>query len=413
MKLNKSVFGWILYDFDNSSFTTIIVTVIYSVYFRNVVVNQGELGTALWGRAISISMLMVALTAPIFGAVADFSRAKKKFLFYMTYLTVGFTALLYFVKAGNIFIGMLFFIIANFGFNSGNVFYNALLPDVAPRDQLGKVSGWGWAVGYIGGLVSLLLMLPLIHNKWINLVFPAVAVFFGLFALPTFFLLKEIRRPSKRTNYIRTAIIRIKTSFKNIKEFKELIRFIFSYLVYNDGIIIVISFAAIYGATRFDMNEKQLITYFVIANVTSMIGAFIFGYILDKIGAKRTITITLLIWIAVVVWAYFCRSLNEFYYVGLLAGIAIGSSQSSSRTMLALLTPQDKMAEFFGFYSVTGRIASIFGPLVYGEISRITGNQKWAILSVAIFFIGGALILQTVNEEKGKSTALSWIPPEN
>ncbi len=413
MKLNKNIFGWIMYDFANSSFTTIIVTVIYSVYFRNVVVNQGELGTALWGRAISISMLMVALTAPIFGAVADFSRAKKKFLFYMTYLTVGFTALLYFVKAGNIFIGMLFFIIANFGFNSGNVFYNALLPDVAPRDQLGKVSGWGWAVGYIGGLVSLLLMLPLIHNKWINLVFPAVAVFFGLFALPTFFLLKEIRHPSKRTNYIKTAVTRIKTSFKSIKEFKELIRFILSYLVYNDGIIIVISFAAIYGVTRFGMNEKQLITYFVIANVTSMIGAFIFGYILDKIGAKRTITITLLIWIAVVIWAYFCRSLNEFYFVGLLAGVAIGSSQSSSRTMLALLTPPDKMAEFFGFYSVTGRIASIFGPLVYGEISRITGNQKWAILSVAIFFICGALILQTVNEEKGKRIALSWMPQEN
>ena len=413
MKLNKNIFGWIMYDFANSSFTTIIVTVIYSVYFRNVVVNQGELGTALWGRAVSISMLMVALTAPIFGAVADCSRAKKKFLFYMTYLTVAFTALLYFVKAGNIFTGMLFFIIANFGFNSGNVFYNALLPDIVPRNQLGKVSGLGWAVGYIGGLVSLLLMLPLIHNKWINLVFPAVAVFFGLFALPTFFLLKEIRRPSRRTNYIKTAFTRVRTSFKSIKEFKELIRFILSYLVYNDGIIIVISFAAIYGATRFGMNEKQLITYFVIANVTSMIGAFIFGYILDKIGAKRTITITLLIWIAVVIWAYFCRSLNEFYFVGLLAGIAIGSSQSSSRTMLALLTPSDKMAEFFGFYSVTGRIASIFGPLVYGEISRITGNQKWAILSVAIFFIGGALILQTVNEEKGKRTALFWKPPEN
>ena len=256
-------------------------------------------------------------------------------------------------------------------------------------------------------------MLPLIHNKWINLVFPAVAVFFGLFAIPTFFLLKEIRRPSKRTNYIKTAVTRIKTSFKSIKEFKELIRFILSYLIYNDGIIIVISFAAIYGATRFGMNEKQLITYFVIANVTSMIGAFIFGYILDKIGAKKTITITLLIWIAVVIWAYFCRSLNEFYFVGLLAGIAIGSSQSSSRTMLALLTPPDKMAEFFGFYSVTGRIASIFGPLVYGEISRITGNQKWAILSVAVFFICGALILQTVNEEKGKRTALYWKPPEN
>lgn len=408
MKMNKNIFGWIMYDFANSSFTTIIVTVIYSVYFKDVVVNQGEYGTALWGRAISISMLLVAISAPIFGAVADFSRAKKRFLFYNCYLTVIFTALLYFVKAGNIFTGMLFFIIANFGFNSGNVFYNALLPDIVPRHEIGKVSGWGWAVGYIGGLLSLLLMLPLIHNKWVSLTFPTVAAFFGIFAIPTFILLKEIRKPSKRTNYLKTAFQRILLSLRSIKQFRELVKFIFSYLVYNDGIIIVISFAAIYGATRFDMSQKQLITYFVIANLTSMVGAFVFGYILDKIGAKRTITFTLLIWIAVVVWAFLCQSIKEFYYVGMLAGIAIGSSQSSSRVMLVLLTPQEKMAEFFGFYSVTGRLASIIGPLIYGEISRVTGNQRWAILSLVFFFIIGAIILQTVNELKGRETALDW-----
>ncbi len=408
MKLTKNIFGWMMYDFANSSFTTIIVTVVYSVYFRNVVVNQGEYGTALWGRAVSISMLLVAISAPIFGAVADFSRAKKKFLFYNCYLTVIFTALLYFVRAGDIFTGMLFFIIANFGFNSGNVFYNALLPDIVKRNEIGKVSGWGWAVGYMGGLISLLLILPLVHNKWINLVFPTVAFFFGFFALFTFFMVIEIKKPSKRTNYFKTAIKRITTSIKNIRDFKELVKFIFSYLIYNDGIIIVISFAAIYGATRFGMSPKQLITYFIIANLTSMVGAFIFGYVLDKIGAKKTITITLIIWIAVVIWAFFCKSITEFYYVGMLAGIAIGSSQSSSRTMLALLTPDEKMAEFFGFYSVTGRIASILGPLFYGEISRITGEQKWAILSVVFFFITGAIILQTVNEEKGKTIALNW-----
>ena len=408
MKLNRNIFGWMMYDFANSSFTTIIVTVIYSVYFKNVVVAQGELGTALWGRAISISMLMVAVTAPIFGAVADFSRAKKKFLFYNCYLTVIFTALLFFVKAGDIYTGMIFFIIANFAFNSGNVFYNALLPDVAPREEIGKVSGWGWAIGYIGGLIALLLMLPLVHNNWIRLVFPTVAAFFGIFAIPTFILLKEVKKPSKRTNYFRTAFKRINQSLKNIKNFKELIKFIISYLIYNDGIIIVISFAAIYGATRFDMSTKQLINYFIIANITSMIGAFIFGYIFDKIGAKKTISITLVVWIAVVVWAFLCRSINEFYLIGMLAGIAIGSSQSSSRAMLALLTPDEKMAEFFGFYSVTGRIASILGPLVYGEVSRITGDQKWAILSVVVFFVTGAIVLQTVNEEKGKLTALNW-----
>jgi MFS transporter, UMF1 family len=408
LKLNRNIFGWMMYDFANSSFTTIIVTVIYSVYFKNVVVAQGELGTALWGRAISISMLMVAVTAPIFGAVADFSRAKKKFLFYNCYLTVIFTALLFFVKAGDIYKGMIFFIIANFAFNSGNVFYNALLPDVAPREEIGKISGWGWAIGYIGGLIALLLMLPLVHNNWIRFVFPTVAAFFGIFAIPTFILLKEVKKPSKRTNYFRTAFKRINQSLKNIKNFKELIKFIISYLIYNDGIIIVISFAAIYGATRFEMSTKQLINYFIIANITSMIGAFIFGYIFDKIGAKKTISITLVVWIAVVVWAFLCRSINEFYLIGMLAGIAIGSSQSSSRAMLALLTPDEKMAEFFGFYSVTGRIASILGPLVYGEVSRITGDQKWAILSVVVFFVTGAIVLQTVNEEKGKLTALNW-----
>ncbi len=408
MKLTRNIFGWIMYDFANSSFTTIIVTVVYSVYFKNVVVNRGEYGTALWGRSVSISMLLVAISAPIFGAVADFSRAKKKFLFYNCYLTVIFTALLYFVRAGDVFTGMLFFIIANFGFNSGNVFYNALLPDIVKRSEIGKVSGWGWAVGYIGGLISLLLILPLVHNKWINLVFPTVAFFFGFFALFTFFLVIELKKPSKRTNYFKTAFRRITTSAKNIRDFKELIKFIFSYLVYNDGIIIVISFAAIYGATRFGMSPKQLITYFIIANLTSMVGAFIFGYILDKIGAKRTISITLLIWIAVVIWAFFCKNISEFYYVGMLAGIAIGSSQSSSRSMLALLTPKEKMAEFFGFYAVTGKLASILGPLFYGEISRITGEQKWAILAVILFFITGAMILQTVNEEKGKAIALSW-----
>ena len=408
MKLNKNIFGWLMYDFANSSFTTIIVTVIYSKYFVQSVVGQQDIGAALWGRSVSISMLLVALTAPIFGAIADYSRAKKKFLFYTTYLTIIFTALLYFVRSGDIFKGMLFFIIANFGFNSANVFYNALLPDIVNRKNLGKVSGWGWSIGYVGGLISLLLILPLVHNNLINFVFPAVALFFLIFSLFIFFMLKEVRRPSKRTNYFKTAFLRIKHTFKNIKKLKELMKFIISFLIYNDGIVVVISFAAIYGAARFGMNEKDLITYFIIANISSMIGAFIFGYILDKIGPKKTISITLIIWIFVIISAFFAQNIKQYYLVGILAGIAIGSSQSSSRTMLALLTPDEKMGEFFGFYSFSGKLAAILGPVIYGEIARITSSQRYAILSILLFFISGFILLQFVDENKGKIIAVSW-----
>lgn len=397
-----------MYDFANSSFTTIIVTVVFSVYFKNVIVNSGELGTALWGRAVSISMLLVAVSAPIFGAIADFSRAKKKFLFYNTYITIIFTALLYFAGPGDISRGMWFFIIANFGFNSANVFYNALLPDIVRRSDLGKVSGWGWGTGYVGGLISLFLVLPLVNNRLTQWVFPTVAIFFFIFSLITLILLKEVRKPSKRTNYLKTAFRRISYTTHNFMEFKELLKFFISYLIYNDGIVIVISFASIYGATRFDMNQKELIRYFIIAQVTSIIGSFVFGYILDKIGAKKTIAITLFIWMAVIIAAFFSSTIKEYYYVGMLAGLAIGSSQSSSRSMLALLTPKKKMAEFFGFYSFTGKVASIIGPLIYGEIALRTGSQRWSIISVLGFFIIGFIILLTVNENKGQKVAINW-----
>jgi UMF1 family MFS transporter len=408
MKLTKNIFGWIMYDFANSSFTTIIVTVVYSKYFVQHVVNQGELGTALWGRAVAISMLLVALSAPVFGAVADYSRAKKKFLFYNTYLTIIFTALLYFVRAGDITRGIVFFVIANFGFNSANVFYNALLPDVSARSDMGKVSGWGWSVGYIGGMISLAMVLPLVHNHWTRWTFPVVAFFFAVFSLFTFIMLKEVRRPSKRTNYVKTAVKRIATSARHIKNFRQLLKFIISYLIYNDGIVVIISFASIYGASRFGMSTKQLITFFIMMQPSSMLGAAIFGYVLDKIGPKRTITISLILWLGVLAGAFFCATVSQFYMVGIVAGLAIGSSQSSSRTMLALLTPSDKMGEFFGFYAFTGKMSAIIGPLVYGEIARITGEQRWAILSVSLFFIIGLIILQTVNEAQGKAVAIQW-----
>jgi UMF1 family MFS transporter len=332
--------------------------------------------------------------------VADYSRSKKKFLFINCYITIIFTGLLYFVGKGDVMKGMIFFIIANYGFNSANVFYDAFLPEITKPEEMGKVSGYGWALGYVGGLISLFLALILVKVD-VRLVFPAIALYFFIFSLITMFWLKELRLPSKRTNYFKTAFQRIAYSYSNIRKIPELLKFLMSYFIYNDGITTVIVFASIYGIKRFGMTTQNMIIYFIIAQISSILGSGLFGYFTDRIGVKKSLSISLLIWIAVVIWAFFCSTASEYYYVGLLAGLAIGSSQSNSRTLLAMLTPQDKRAEFFGFYTLTGRISSIFGPIIYGEIARRTGSQRWSILSLILFFTVGFIILQSVRVEKG------------
>jgi MFS transporter, UMF1 family len=405
MKLSKQILGWMMYDFANSAFTTIIVTVVYSVYFIKVVVGGDPgYGEMLWGRAIGISMTMVALTAPILGAVADFSRSKKKFLFINCYLTVIFTGLLYFVGPGQIFLGMIIFIIANFGFNSANVFYDAFLPEITTHENIGKVSGFGWALGYVGGLLALLMSLFLIRYD-LRYVFPMISVHFFVFSLFTFFWLKEIRRPSKHTNYFKVAYRRVYSSLKNIKQYPQLLRFILSYFIYNDGITTVIVFASIYGITRFGMTTQDMLVYFILAQFTSILGSALFGWFTDKRGVKLSLSFSLMIWIAVVIWAFFCTSATQYYLVGLLAGLAIGSSQSNSRTMLSMLTPDGRQAEFFGFYTLTGRLSSIIGPIVYGWIAHATGNIRYSILSLLLFFLAGWIALQFVNPEKGIADA--------
>ena len=406
MKINRKILGWVSYDFANSSFTTVIITVVYSIYFKNVVVGQKGLGDSLWGLAVSISMLIVALSAPIVGAIADFSQTKKKFLFFYCYMCVIFTALLFFIREGAIFFGMLLFIIANIGFEGGNVFYNAFLPEITEKKNIGKISGLGWGVGYLGGLSALGLSLFFAEKNTV-LVFPLIAVFFGLFAIPMFILVpeKKILSNRKKIDYLKAGYNKLSQTLRNIKKFKELGKFLISFFIYNDGIKTVIVFAAIYGKERFGMTLNQLIIYIIFANITSFFGAISFGYIVDKIGAKKTISITLIMWIAVVIGAFFCSNMWQFYGVGLLAGLAIGSCQSASRSMVSLLSPDDRHAEFFGFYAMSGKAAAIFGPLVYGILVLLFHSQRWAILSIAFFFVLGLALLQTVNEDAGIKTA--------
>jgi len=392
---------------------TIIVTVLFSLYFKQTVVGgNGEVGTALWSLGISVSMLLVALLAPIMGAIADFSHSRKILLIISALTTIIFTASLWWIKPGDIIAAIILFVIANFAFNMSNVFYNAFLPTIAPPDETARISGIAWGVGYFGGLVALLGVLPIINQKladYLNyrLSFVFVAIFYFIFALPAFIWLKKERLIRQRTqSYITIGFKRILLTVKNIGRFRELLKFLVSYFFYNDGITAVIAFASIYGATVFAMTPQEMIIYFVVAQPASFIGAVLFGYIMDMLGAKKSINITLLIWIIVVEGAYLCLTKRQFYLVGLGAGFAMGASQSLSRTMFAQFTPYSKSTEFFGFYGVMGRLSSMLSPLVYGWIAFYTSNQRYSILSILLFFIIGLALLQTVDEKKGQLAAI-------
>ena len=397
------------YDFANSAFTTVMVTVVFSVFFVNsIAAGRPEGGEWYWSLAVSISMTLAAIAAPILGAMADYSHSKKKFLFVFTYLTIASTSLLFFAGKGDYILGMILFIIANFSFNSALVFYDAFLPEVSTPETIGKISGLGWGLGYLGGLVSLLVALLLVNKGAYRWIWPMNAAHIFLFSLLTFILLKEKKVATPKTNYLKVAVNRIVFSLKHIRKMPDLLSYLFSYFLYNVGIYTVIAFAAIYGGNQFKMSQQSLIIFFIIAQVTSVIGAVAFGWLSDKYNVRLSLSVSILVWIGVVAWAFFCTSAKEYYALGLVAGLAIGSSQANSRTMLSILTPLDRQAEFFGFYTLVGRISAIVGPFVYGNLTRVTGNQRYAIVSLGAFFILGWFILQKVNLERGKSLSKTY-----
>ncbi|MBI3805285.1 MAG: MFS transporter [Nitrospirae bacterium] len=408
--------SWCLYDFANSAFTTVIVTVAYSVYFTEVVAKEG--GATLWGRGIAFSMLLVALLSPILGALADYSGKKKRFLFFFTVVCILFTALLYFVREGEWFRGLLFFTIANVGYNAALTFYDAFLKELTSDERMGRLSGYGWAVGYIGGFFSLLIVAPLIRGGFDEASLPAfrfsfvvTALFFLLFSLPLFLWVRERlppQGPPRTDSYLKIGFKRMANTFVSIRRFRELIKFFIAYLFYNDAINTVIVFSSIFARQVLQFTPSELVTYFIITQVSAAAGAFLFAPLTDRLGPKRTISITLVGWILVVIWAYQVETRLGFYGVGLSAGSILGATQSASRTLLARFAPLQKSAEFFGFFSLTGKISASIGPLFYGEIVRWTGSQRWATLSLTLFFLIGLILLQMVNEQKGIRSAADW-----
>ena len=405
MTENKSkIFTWTLFDFANTSFSVIIVTVVFSKYFSNYVADGQKW---IWGLAVSISMIFAALLSPPLGAIADVSRNRKRFLLMFTLLSVVCTFFMFFVQKGDVFLGFVLFVLANIGFESGLVFYDAFLPNLTEKKNFGRVSGYGFAMGYVGALAVLLIVMFMLPQSsspdyyyFIRLTFVVAAAFFFTFSIPLFLFVSE----PKTTNVVKTDLILkgMNKSFetlKNIffkKKYPSVSRFLFAFFLYNDAIITIIAFASIFAANALNMSDDQVIIFFVIVQSTAIAGSFIFGIVSDHIGPKKTISITLIMWILVVIGAFFVQTVSEFYIVGLLAGLSIGSSQSCSRSLMALLTPKEREAEFFGFYDgLFGKSSAVIGPLVYGIVSDLS-NERFAALTIGIFFVIGFIVLQKV-----------------
>ena len=401
MKERGKIFVWTLFDFANTSFSIVVVTFLYAVYFKKTVASGEPIGDLYWSIATSISMIVTAVLGPMLGAIADYSAGKKRFLLFFTLLCIVFTSLLFFVKEGNIFWGVTIFIIATIGFEAGLIFYDAYLPEITTPKNYGRVSGYGFGMGYLGSLATLAIIYPFIENNLIRETFPMSALFFLVFSLPIFFYLSDSRQRVERTqSYVSIGLSRVWSTITHLRYYKNLAIFLLAYFFYIEGVNTVIYFSGNYASTTLGFTDTELLIFFLTVQTTAIAGSIILGILADSIGQKKTIILTLVLWLITVLLAYLVQDKSGFYVVGLIAGVAMGSSQSTSRSLMSKLTPSEKKTEFFGFYSFFGKSSAVLGPLVFGLVSFLSGNQRLAIISIGFFFLVGLLILFKVKDPK-------------
>ena len=418
-----AVVSWCLFDFANSSYTTLIMTAVYSVYFRDAVVGAaGNRGDRLWGIANFLAMGVVAVASPILGAFSDYSGRRKFLLIATTLQTIATTALLYLVGPGDVMSGIVYYVVATIGFEAGYVFYNAFLPDVSTPATIGRVSGWAWAIGYAGGLLSLALCFPLVARPLRDaagvldplavshrqISFLLVAVFYLVFALPSFIWLRE-SAPQGRLNglraYASVGFRRTAETLRHLGRYRETGKFILASLFFTDGITTVISFSAIYATTTFHFTSGDLVVLFLVLNVVAFPGSLVAGYLADRFGPKATLVGSLWLWVVTIIVGYAAQDRVTFLLMACLAALGMGSTQAVGRSFMAQITPPSRESEFFGFYVLSGKFASMFGPLVFGFVSEATGSQRVAVLSLLPFFLIGLALMAAVDEKRALAQA--------
>jgi len=415
----REVWSWAMYDFANSGYTTVVITAIFNAYFVAVVANNRPWATFAWTAALAVSYAAIMFTAPVIGAYADAYAAKKKLLALTTIGCVVFTALLAFSGPGSLWLSIMLIVLSNFFYGSGENLIAAFLPELATGRSLGKVSGWGWSLGYVGGLVSLGACLAYVtwaqahgqHAKdFVPVTMLITAALFAISSVPTFLFLREraVPQPHLRgLNLIQESFARLKQTIRHARVYRDLRRFLVCTVFYQAGIQAVITLAAIYAEQAMHFTTHQTIMLIFVVNITAAVGAFLFGHLQDRIGHLQTIALTLVGWIVMVALAWAAQGPGMFWIAANLAGICMGSSQSAGRALVGLLSPATRRAEFFGLWGLAVKLSSILGPLTYGMVSWISqGDHRLAILITGSYFVAGLAILAGVNVRRGRRAAL-------
>jgi UMF1 family MFS transporter len=398
----RTIVAWVLYDFANSAFAAIVLATIYPAYYANLVVGNAEgRGDFWWGLAVSTSMVLVALTSPLLGGIADHAGVRKRFLVWLTLAAVGATALLATVGPGDVVRGFALAVAGMVAFETAFVYYNSYLPRIAPPEALGRVSAAGFAVGYAGSLVAFVAAYPFAASKSYAGCFLVAAAQFAIFSIPAFVVLA----PDTRQRVpLGTAVARgARETLATLREILrdrarvQMRRFLTAYLVYEDGVNTVVAFAGVFAAKTLGFSFEEIIGLFMLVQLTALLGSAAWARATDRLGPRLVVRVTLVQWTLVTVLAYFVQTKWQFWVVAVLAGTGLGAVQAASRTFMATLIPQGREAEFFGFYSLVGKTGAVMGPLVFGGVSwLLSGNQRAAIVAVGLFFLVGLALLTRV-----------------
>jgi len=386
----RRILAWCLFDFANSAYSAVIVATVFGIYYASTIVGNAEgRGDLWWGRAISLSMIGVVLTGPVLGAIADRAGLRKRFFIAFTVLCIACVALFTTLAPGMILWGFALAALANFAFESAQIYYNAYLPDIAPPARRGSVSGLGFGVGYLGSIIALLIAVPLAAAHRLDLIWLSIAGFFAVFSIPAFVAL-----PADRP---RVTPFQFRQIARDVLAHDELRRFLLAFFVYFDGVETTIYFSGIFAAHTLGFTTPEVIKLFLAVQASALAGALLLARPTDRWGPKRVITLTLLLWIGVSLGAYFAPTKTAFFAVAVIAGLGLGPIQAASRALMASLIPPGKEAELFGVYAMVGKSSAILGPLVFGTVSHaLHGNQRAAVLAVGVFFAIGLALLQRV-----------------